>query len=149
VVRQPTARQELSTGMLRIMSDNDVLGQVSRLVDMCQSAEWVDFWRELGCVVYTFNQLGLAAEASDFAVWEACQANDVLLITANRNAIDPDSLELAIRQRNRAGSLPVLTFADADRVLLDGEYANSVVERLFEILLDIDLLRGTGRLFLP
>ena len=31
----------------------------------------------------------------------------------------------------------------------DCHYAESIVERLFDILIDPDALRGTGRLYLP
>jgi hypothetical protein len=43
----------------------------------------------------------------------------------------------------------VLTLADPDRVGRDARYAEGVVERLFDILIDVDTLRGTGRLYLP
>jgi hypothetical protein len=135
--------------MIRIMSDNDVLGYVKRVVDICQTSAWLDLWRELGCTVCTFRDLGLSSDASDTFVWQACQANEVILITGNRSANDLESLEVTIRQQNRADSLPVLTLSDPRRIVHDREYADLVVERLFEVLLDIELLRGTGRLFLP
>ena len=72
-----------------------------------------------------------------------------MLITANRNADDPTSLEVVIRQRNHSRSMPVLTLSDADRILHDRQYAEAVARRLLEILLEIELYRGTGRLFLP
>jgi hypothetical protein len=46
-------------------------------------------------------------------------------------------------------SLPVLTLADPDRIHREREYAELVVERLFEVLIDVNALRGTGRLYLP
>jgi hypothetical protein len=39
--------------------------------------------------------------------------------------------------------------ADPDRIQRDRQYAEAVVERLFDILIDPDALRGTGRLSLP
>ena len=72
-----------------------------------------------------------------------------MLITGNRNADDPKSLETTIRTRNDERCLPVLTFADADRIFHEREYAGSVVERLLDVLLDLDELLGTGRLYLP
>ena len=135
--------------MVRIMADNDVLGHVRHLAYICQSRDWIEFWRGLSCVVYSFDDFGLQADASDSDVWQICQDNDVILITGNRTAKGPDSLETTIREHNDASCLPVLTISDADRIAHDREYAMAVVERLFEILLDIDLVRGTGRLFLP
>lgn len=135
--------------MLRIMSDNDVQGHVSRLMDICQSAAWVELWRGLDCVLCTFEDFDLSADASDAAIWQTCQDNEVLLITGNRNAEGPESLEVTIRERNTSDSLPVLTLAAPDRIGRDAHYAEWVVERLFDILIDVDVLRGTGRLYLP
>jgi hypothetical protein len=71
------------------------------------------------------------------------------MITGNRNAEGPESLEMTIRQRNTPDCLPVLTLADPDRIQRDRQYAEAVVERLFDILIDSGVLRGTGRLYLP
>jgi hypothetical protein len=105
--------------------------------------------RDLACVLCTFEDLGLPEDASDAAAWQACQHAGVLLITGNRNAQGPESLEITIQQRNRPDCLPVLTLADPDRIARDRGYAESVVERLFEVLIDVEALRGAGRLFLP
>ncbi len=134
--------------MIRLMADNDVLGHVNRLAAICQTPEWVEFWRDLGCVLDTFHDLGLSTDASDAEIWRACQANQIILITGNRAAKSSDSLDATIREENDAKCLPVLTLSNRDRVLQDRDYAEAVVERLFEILLEIDRLRGTGRLFL-
>ena len=135
--------------MLKLLSDNDVLGHVKCLAEICQSTPWDEFWHDLGCIVCKFGEVGLPANAPDSDVWQACQANEMVLITANRNADDPTSLEVTIRKRNQTHCLPVLTLSDADRVLHDRQYAEAVARRLLEILLEIDLYRGTGRLFLP
>lgn len=135
--------------MLRLMADNDVVGHVDRLGFLCQTPQWVEFWRYLGCVVCSFENLGLAADASDAEIWRACQANQVILITGNRSAKSPDSLDATIHEENDAHCLPVLTLSNRDRVLHDREYAEAVVERLLEVLLEVEQLRGTGRLFLP
>lgn len=95
-----------------------------------------------------FGELGLAEDATDAQVWQACQDNEVVLITGNRNAESPESLEVTIRQLNNDRCLPVLTLADQDRVLRDRSYAGTVAERLLEILYDLDNLRGSGRLYL-
>lgn len=135
--------------MRRILSDNDVRGHVSRLMDICQLPPWVELWRDLECILCTFEDFNLAVDATDMAVWQICQDNDILLITGNRNAVGPESLEMTIRQRNTPHCLPVLTLADPDRIQREHQYAESVVERLFDILIDPDALRGTGRLYLP
>jgi hypothetical protein len=135
--------------MLRILSDNDVQGHVSRLMDICQLPPWVELWHDLECILCTFEDFDLPNDATDAAIWRACQDNDILLITGNRNAEGRESLEMTIRQWNTPYCLPVLTLADPDRIQREHRYAESVVERLFDILVDTDALRGTGRLYLP
>lgn len=135
--------------MLRIMSDNDVLGHVSRLMDVCQVAPWAELWVDLECSLWTFEDLDLADDVTDSVLWQACQDRGIILITGNRNAEGRESLEVTIRQRNRPGCLPVLTMADPDRIAHDRSHRELVVERLFDVLIDIDSLRGTGRLYLP
>jgi hypothetical protein len=135
--------------MLRLMSDNDVLGQVSRLMDLCQMPPWDDFWQDLDCAFCRFEDLGLADNASDATVWRAWQEHGVILIMGNRDAEGPDSLEGTIETENGPDCLPVLTLANSSRVRRDRSYAEAVITRLFEILIDIDVLRGSGRLYLP
>jgi hypothetical protein len=93
--------------------------------------------------------LGLADDATDAQVWQACQENEIVLITGNRNAEGPESLEMTLRKHNDQQRLPVLTLADQDRIIRDRSYAETAVRRLLEILFDLDNLRGTGRLYLP
>jgi hypothetical protein len=135
--------------MIRIMSDNDVRGNVGRLLEICRASPWGELWTDLDVDVCTFMDLGLAESASDAAVWRACQQNGVVLITGNRNADGPDSLEVTIRNENSLQCLPVLTISDRDRIARDRRYAESVLERLIEFLIDLEALRGAGRLFLP
>ena len=71
--------------MTRIMSDNDVRGHVVRLLEICLTSSWSEIWAGLGIEVYSFDHLGLSANASDAVVWRACQQNDIILITANRS----------------------------------------------------------------
>lgn len=130
------------------MSDNDVQGYVIRLMDICQASPWIELWREFECILVRFEDFQLAADATDAEIWQVCQDNQVLLLTGNRNAAGPESLETTIRQRNSPDCLPVLTLADPPRIARDAEYAHAVVERLFEVLIDVDRLRGSGRLYL-
>jgi hypothetical protein len=43
----------------------------------------------------------------------------------------------------------VFTIADVDKLRTSRDYAERVMIRLYEYLLDIDNVRGAGRLFLP
>ncbi|MEO8498502.1 MAG: ACP S-malonyltransferase, partial [Planctomycetota bacterium] len=108
-----------------------------------------DLWGELNLDIASFASLGLSPDASDVALWQACQAQDVVFITANRNKDGSDSLEATIASQNEPRHLPVLTVSDAEQILTDRDYAARVVAQLLEFLFDLDNIRGTGRLYLP
>ncbi len=59
-----------------------------------------------------------------------------------------DSLEETIRQENNTTAIPVITVADVDR-LDERNYREKCASRLIEIILDLDLYFGSGRLFIP
>jgi hypothetical protein len=132
-----------------ILADINVLGPVEDLVQRMQAQPWTEFWQSLGLVLVRFEDIGLAVEASDLEIWRRCQEEQLVLITDNRNGYSPDSLEATIRLHNTADSLPVFTIAALRRFRKDRSYANRVLESLFEYLLRIDSVRGTGRLYLP
>ena len=87
--------------------------------------------------------------AADNVVWRLCQEKGYYLLTANRNLESENSLEATIRREGTAQSLPVFTFADANRIYQSAAYLDDVVETLLEYLLDEGNYRGSGRLFLP
>jgi hypothetical protein len=65
----------------------------------------------------------------------------VVLITANRNADDPDSLEATIQDLNTPQSLPVVTLANVERIRRDRQYAEQVAGQVLDLLFDIDNLQ--------
>lgn len=87
-------------------------------------------------------------ESSDRMVWRYAQENQMIILTANRNMKGEDSLEEVMREENTAGSFPVLTIANLTR-LDEFDYRERCIERLIEIVLNIDDYMGTGRLFIP
>ncbi len=102
--------------MLGILPDNNVVGQVETLVHFLNSPPWQEVWLSLNLQVFTFEDLGLTRDVPDSIVWQICQERQALLITRNRNAGGPDSLEATIRTRNTPEHLPVFTLARADRI---------------------------------
>ena len=72
----------------------------------------------------------------------------MMILTANRNMKGEDSLEQVMREENTQNSFPVLTIGNLDR-LDETDYRERCVERLIEIVLDIDNYKGAGRLFIP
>jgi hypothetical protein len=135
--------------VIALLADVNIEGHVSRLVTLMQGNYWHDFWDHLQIRFVRFYDVGLSPNATDAIIWQLCQQEQFCLLTNNRNDDGPDSLEATIRANNIAISLPVFTISDADRTLHDREYAARVVESLFDYLLRLDTLRGTGRLFLP
>jgi hypothetical protein len=135
--------------MPRIMADHNIERHFQVLIGICSSPEWAEIWASLACEVDSLERLGLPNETADVELWQLCQERGVVLITGNRNADGPTSLEAAIRTLRTDGSLPVITLSDPDRFLIDRDYAHAATERLLERLLDLENLRGTGRLYIP
>jgi hypothetical protein len=132
-----------------LLADINVIGFVQTLVRIMQSEPWSEFWNSLGLVVRTFREIGLTRTSTDLSIWESCQAEQLVLITDNRNEDSPDSLEATIQRLNQPQSLPVFTISDLDKLRSSREYMNQFVEKMLEYLLYMDDVRGSGRLFLP
>jgi len=97
----------------------------------------------------TFAELGLPIASDDRIIWRFAQANQMILLTANRSMKGEDSLEQVMREENTLTSLPVITIGNANRLLTDLDYRDRCVERIMEIALDIDDYRGSRRIFVP
>ena len=132
-----------------VLADANIVGHVDRVMAVVRAAGWIALWDELAISYANFQDVGLDADASDEAIWQLCQREQYVLVTSNRNEDDPDSLESTIRSQNTAESLPVLTIADPERLRYSREYLQRVADSLLAALIDIDSLRGTGRLYLP
>ncbi len=75
--------------------------------------------------------------------------SQLILITDNRNLDSENSLEATIRTHSTPESLPVFTIADMNEFRTNSTYVERVVVALYDYLLRIDAVRGTGRLYLP
>lgn len=135
--------------MPAIMADHDIEGQMQVLLRLLTSLEWHELWTGLAIRVKSFASLGVPAHIPDVELWQLCQTQEVVLITGNRNQEGPESLEATIQIANTPESLPVLTIGEPQRILSSRAYAQRVAERLVEYLIDVENLRGTGRLYLP
>jgi hypothetical protein len=135
--------------MRGILADINSGKHLRAILALWHSVIWRDLWYSLGLSVESFPSLGLPYESSDEIIWRTCQREGLVLVTANRNADDPDSLEAVIRRENQPDSLPIITFANPDRVLADRFHTEIVAERLLEKLISIDDFRGTGRIYVP
>ena len=135
--------------MPAIMADHDSEGQIQVLLRLLISAAWDSLWTERAVCVESFASLGVSANTPDATLWQLCQTQQIILITGNRNQEEPASLEATIQASHTPTSLPVLTISEPQRMLSIRAYAHRVVERLLEYLIDVENLRGTGRLYLP
>ena len=135
--------------MRGILPDINCQGHFQILHRLLTDVSRDELWNFLNLEVLTFNDLGLALDVADRLLWQTCQQYDVVLITANRNADDPDSLETALQDLNTPQSLPIVTLANVERIRRDRQYAEQVADQILDLLFDIDNLRGAGRLFVP
>jgi hypothetical protein len=135
--------------MTGILADINVQGHLEILLQVWQSDAWRDIWDGLHLPVHTFASLGLVPDTSDAVLWQLCQDQQIVLLTANRNDDGPDSLEATLRSRTTATSLPVFTLADPRRIGNEASYAARTAVALLQYFLDIDTVRGTGRLYVP
>ena len=135
--------------MLAILSDYDVKRHLDVLLSIWTSSQWSEVWESLNCQVHSFGSLGLPPNLPDAELWKFCQAREMLLLTGNRNSDGDDSLEATSRKLNQPNCLPVLTIANAERLIADRVYAEQVASRIIDILVDLETLRGTRRLFVP
>ncbi|MCY3018851.1 MAG: ACP S-malonyltransferase [Planctomycetota bacterium] len=135
--------------MPSILADADSRGQLQAILSFFQRTAWGSLWDSLGVTERSFAALGLTAKDSDRAVWRAAQRHDAILVTANRNQDDEESLETVLRAENQPHSLPVVTYGDAQRILQDSVYRERAALRLLEIIMDLDRYRGAGRVYIP
>jgi len=135
--------------MKGILADHNADGHVEVLLRTLLSDDWLEMWNELGVPLLTFAELGLSSDVDDMTLWRACQREQVVLITNNRNADGSESLEHVIRTETTTSCLPVFTLSNAERIRTDKGYAQQTAIRLPEYLLDIENYRGTARIYVP
>jgi hypothetical protein len=136
--------------MRGIVADVNITGQVDEIVRWLNDTQkWKELWQSLNLSVETLESLGLDERSKDDVVWETCQRNELILITGNRNHDGPTSLEATIQSRGHSDSLPVITISKPEHLQNSVSYFVRVCERLLEILFDIPIYRGVGRLYIP
>ena len=129
-----------------VLVDHNIEGHAIALYGSIASQGWLDI---LPIQFVTFEEVGLPIESNDRVVWRFAQANNSILLTANRRMKGEDSLEQTLREENTLFSLPVVTIGNTDRIMKDLDYFERCVDRLVEIILEIDNYRGTRRIFIP
>lgn len=128
-----------------VLVDYNLTGYVVLFQGTLAAEGWLDL---LSIRFVTLQEAGLAADTSDRIIWQFAQLNQMLLLTANRNAKGKDSLEQVIREEGTSTSLPVITIGNLDR-LVEREYRERCSVRLADIVLSIENYLGVSRLFIP
>jgi predicted nuclease of predicted toxin-antitoxin system len=125
--------------------DYNLDGYAAVLLGILAKRGWLDFF---SIEFVTFREVGLSMNSSDRVVWNYAQANQMMILIANRNMKGEDSLEQVMREENTPNSFPVITISDLDRID-EFDYRERCVDRIIEIVLELENYMGVGRLFIP
>ena len=137
-------------GLLADAHADRMLRTVRGWIESLDLAEVLD---DAGLRFVTFADVSIPTNTPDRPLWERCQADGWVLLTDNRNADGPDSLQATLADRWRPGDLPVLTAGDADRLRTNPKYAARVATDVADVLYGLHVGDGrfdqAPRLFLP
>jgi Domain of unknown function (DUF5615) len=131
---------------MNFLIDHNLRGHAVVLLGNLTASGWLD---SLSIRFVLFEEAGLSIDSDDRVVWQFAQANQMILLTANRSMKGKNSLEQVMREENTDKSLPVVTIGSIDRLLAETNYREQCVNRLVEIVVDIEDLRGARRIFIP
>lgn len=131
---------------MNILVDHNLRGHSVLLAGRLAASGWLEL---ISIHFILFEEVGLEVSSSDRVVWQCAQANEMILLTANRSMKGKDSLEQVIREESTPISLPVITIGNIDRLLVELEYRDRCVNRLVDIIVDIEDYRGSRRIFIP
>src|SRR4028119_416679 len=126
--------------------DHNLEGHALLLSGNIASLGWLDL---LPIRFITFEEIELSVTSDDRIVWRFAQANQMILLTANRSMKGKNSLEQVMREENTSTSLPVVTIGNIDRLLAEPDYRERCVNCLVNIVLDIEDYQGARRIFIP
>ena len=131
---------------MNFLVDHNLRGHSVVLAGSLAASDWLDL---ISIRFVLFEEVGLAVTSDDRTVWQYAQANQMILITANRSMKGKDSLEQIMREENTPTSLPVVTIGNIDRLLVEPNYRKRCVNRLIDIVVDIEDYQGARRIFIP
>jgi predicted nuclease of predicted toxin-antitoxin system len=131
---------------MNVLVDHNLRGHSVVLAGSLAASGWLDL---ISIRFVLFEEVGLEVNSSDRVVWQCTQANEMILLTANRSMKGKDSLEQVMREENTPTSLPVITIGNIDQLLAEPAYRDRCVNRLVDIIVDIEDYRGARRIFIP
>ena len=130
---------------MQFLVDHNLSGNVDLLTGALVATGWLDL---LAIRLVTFKEVNLPSNIDDRTLWRFVQANQMLLLTENRNMKGSSSLEQTIREESTPESLPVITIGRRNR-LVQPDYRGRCAERIVEIVVALALYRGSSRIFIP
>jgi predicted nuclease of predicted toxin-antitoxin system len=130
---------------MRFLVDYNLDGYAAVLLGVLAKSGWLEL---LPIQFITFRDVQLPMDSSDRTVWQYAQTHQMLILTANRNMKGNDSLEQVMREENSPQAYPIVTIGDLSR-FDEAEYRERTVNRIIEIVLDLDNYMGVGRVFIP
>lgn len=131
---------------MKTLLDHNLEGQGVLLRSSMESDGWLEL---IDIPMLTFADIGMPVDTSDREVWRYAQKRQLILLTANRNDDGEDSLEQTIQDENTSTSLPVLTVGDPERIMKESAYCKRCVERIVDIVMNIENYLGAGRIYIP
>lgn len=131
---------------MKVLVDHNLRGHSVVLAGSLAASGWLDL---ISIRFVLFEEVGLEINSNDRMVWQCAQANEMILLTANRSMKGKDSLEQVMREENTSTSLPIITIGNIDRLLAEPEYRDRCANRLIDIIVDIEDYRGARRIFIP
>lgn len=129
-----------------VLIDHNIELQAALLWNTLRAEGWLKLY-PLDMVM--FEDLNLDIKSNDREIWHYSQKNRMVLLTANRNMEDTDSLEQTLRESNMPDSLPVITISRQENIIKEAEYRKRCAEKLLEIMLYLNNYLGVGRVFIP
>jgi hypothetical protein len=90
---------------MNFLIDHNLRGYAVILSGCLTASGWLDL---VSIRFILFEEVGLSIESDDRAVWRFAQANQLILLNANRSMKGKNSLERVMREENTSTSLPVV-----------------------------------------
>lgn len=84
--------------MISLLVNHNIEGQAALLWPTITTEGWLDL---IPMRLIQFRDVALAHDSNDRIVWRIAQKHQLLLLTANRNMDDQDSLEQTLREEIR------------------------------------------------
>jgi hypothetical protein len=134
-----------------LLADVNVQGHLPYLMRLIKEVGVLDLLTDIGITFETFPDRGRHPQMKDRALWNYCQANQLVLFTDNRNYEDEDALNATILDSWQEGHLPVLTLANKGRFERSGSYATRVANDVANLLFSTlhENVRNQARIFVP